>query len=174
LPNRRRESLFRQWLDEHQPILLKVARAYADSREDQDDVVQEMLLQLWRSIPSYQGNAKPSTWIYRVALNTSIAWKRSETRRRHRQRVLADADCLPDRRSDQCDAEENHAAVERLYIAIRQLAAVDRSLVLLHLDGLSYREMSEILGITESNVGVKLNRIKKQLLELLGGPSHES
>jgi RNA polymerase sigma-70 factor, ECF subfamily len=174
LPIRQREKLFKQWLVEYQPILLKVARAYADSRDDQDDIVQEMLLQLWRSIPSFQGNAKPSTWVYRVALNTSIAWKRTETRRRRRQRLLADTDGLPDDRSDGRNADEDRAAVEQLYAAIRRLAAVDRSLLLLHLDGLSYREMSEILGITENNVGVKLNRIKKQLLELLGGPSHES
>jgi RNA polymerase sigma-70 factor (ECF subfamily) len=173
LPISQREKLFRQWIEEHQPILLKVARAYADAREDQDDLVQEMLLQLWRSIPAFQGEAKPSTWIYRVALNTSIAWKRTESRRRHRQRLLADADCLPDCRSDRRDDEANRAAVEQLYAAIRRLLPVDRSLVLLYLDGQSYREMAEILGITESNVGVKLNRSKKQLMELLGGVSHE-
>jgi RNA polymerase sigma-70 factor, ECF subfamily len=173
LPTRQREKLFKQWVEDYQPILLKVARAYADAREDQDDLVQEMLLQLWRSIPAFQGAAKPSTWIYRVALNTSIAWKRTESRRCHRQRLLADADCLPDFRSDSCDDEANRAAVEQLYAAIRRLSPVDRSLVLLYLDGLSYREMAEILGITENNVGVKLNRTKKQLMELLGGVSHE-
>jgi RNA polymerase sigma-70 factor, ECF subfamily len=163
------EKLFRQWLEDHQPLLFKVARAHTATKEDQDDLVQEMLLQLWRSIPSFQGNAKPSTWIYRVALNTSLAWNRTETRRRHKHRFLAEAERVPDRSSDPQSAEANHAAVERLYVAIRSLPPVDGSLVLLYLDGLSYGEMSEILGITPSNVGVKLNRIKKRLTELLEG-----
>jgi RNA polymerase sigma-70 factor (ECF subfamily) len=168
-----REKLFKQWIAEHQPILLKVARAYADSRDDQDDLLQEMLLQVWRSIPSFQGDAKPSTWIYRVALNASIAWKRTETRRRHHQRALADAEGLPDCRNDGRGDEANRAAVEQLYAAVRRLSPFDRSLVLLYLDGMSYREMADVLGITESNVGVKLNRTKKQLAELLGDCPHE-
>jgi RNA polymerase sigma-70 factor, ECF subfamily len=167
--SRQREKLFTQWLEEYQSILFKVARAHAAAREDEDDLVQEMLLQLWRSIPSFEGKAKPSTWIYRVALNASIAWNRKEKRRRCRNRLLADPDSLPDCRNPRRDAEANPAAVEQLYAAIRRLHPVDRSLILLHLDGLSYREMSEILGITGSNVGVKLNRVKKQLVDLLGG-----
>jgi RNA polymerase sigma-70 factor, ECF subfamily len=170
---RERETLFRAWIEEHQAILTKVARIYAATREDQDDLVQEMLLQLWRSIPSFRGGAKPSTWIYRVALNAAFAWTRTETRRRRKSRPLAEAERVPDRAADPSSAEDNRAAVERLYTAIRRLPPVDSSLVLLYLDGLGYREMSEVLGISESNVGVKLHRIKKQLIELLGGQTHE-
>jgi RNA polymerase sigma-70 factor, ECF subfamily len=173
LPTHERETLFKQWIDEYQPILLKVARAYAPSPNDQDDLMQEMLLQLWRSIPSFRGEAKPSTWIYRVALNASIAWKRTETCRRHHQRLLADANCVSDCRNGRDADNVSRAAAERLYAAIRRLPPVDRSLVLLYLDGLSYREMADVLGITESNVGVRLNRTKKQLVELLGEVSHE-
>ena len=165
-----RETLFRQWLDDYQAILLKVARARAEDSADQDDLIQEMLLQLWLSTVSYRGDCKPSTWIYRVAPNTSFGWRRRESRRHGRHRRLVDAGTVPNRP----DGGPEQVDVDRLYEVVRTLPVVDSSLVLLYLDGLSYREMSEILGISESNVGAKLNRVKKKLFQLLGGVDHES
>ena len=103
-----------------------------------------------------------------MALNTALGWHRKERRRRARQRPLPDVE-VPDRGPDPAQRE----AVERLYAAIRRLPAPDVALVLLHLDGLSYRQMAEVLGTSEGNVGVRLNRAKKALAELLREDDHE-
>jgi RNA polymerase sigma-70 factor (ECF subfamily) len=159
------ETIFKQWFGEHQGLLYRVARAYGNTAEDQDDLFQEICLQLWLSIPRFEGKAKVSTWIYRVALNTALVWNRSEkNRRKHRDRFITVA---PQQRAG--DSQPSQEIIERLYEAVRKLPKVDTSVVLMHLDGLGYDEMAEILGISESNVGVKLNRAKKQLAQLLGG-----
>jgi RNA polymerase sigma-70 factor (ECF subfamily) len=158
------ETTFKQWLGEHQGLIFKVIRAYAGTLEDQDDLFQEILLQLWFSIPNFQGKAKVSTWIYRVALNTALVWNRSEKRRRKHSTPVA---VLRPQQSN-CSGQSEEI-IGRLYEAIRKLSKVDASVVLMHLDGLAYSEMAEILGISESNVGVKLNRAKKQLAQLLDG-----
>lgn len=160
--DRDRKHIFLSWLDEHGAIPVKFARAYAAAPADQDDLHQEILLQLWVSVPAFRGSCRPSTWIYRVALNTAMAWKRGE--RRHVGKVTLAA--VPELAStpDTADRDSQRAdLLAKLYEAIRGLPDVDRSLVLLHLDGVSYREMAEILGISVNYVGVKLNRIKKQL-----------
>ncbi len=159
------ETVFKQWLDDHKGLLYRVVRAYGNTAEDQDDLFQEICLQMWLSIPRFEGKSKVSTWIYRVALNTALVWNRSESnRRKHRDRFITFA---PKQQGG--DPQQPDEIIERLYEAIRKLPKVDTSVVLMHLDGLSYDEMSEILGISESNVGVKLNRAKKQLAQLLGG-----
>lgn len=159
------ETIFKKWLGEHQGLLYRVVRAYGNTAADQDDLFQEICLQLWLSIPRFEGKAKVSTWIYRVALNTALVWNRGEkNRRKHRDRFITIA---PQQQT--ADSQPSQEIIERLYEAIRKLPKADTSLVLMHLDGLGYDEMSQILGISESNVGVKLNRAKKQLAQLLGG-----
>ena len=81
------EKIFKRWLDEYRVLVFKVIRAYADSPQDKDDLFQEILLQMWSSVPRFQGNAKETTWIYRVALNTALVWKRTEKRKRKRFRT---------------------------------------------------------------------------------------
>jgi len=158
------ETTFKQWLDEHKGLLYRVVRAYGDTAEDQDDLFQEICLQMWLSIPRFESKAKVSTWIYRVALNTAMVWNRGEkNRRKHRERFIT---FVP---QQTIDSQSSQEIIERLYEAIRKLPKVDASIVLMHLDGLAYSEMTEILGISENNVGVKLNRAKKQLAHLLGG-----
>ena len=100
-----------------------------------------------------------------MALNTALAWHRKERRRRARQRPLFDGEDLP--ASGDVPEAAQRDLVERLYAAIRRLPGTDAALVLLYLDGLSYRQMAEVLGISEGNVGVKLNRAKKALGELM-------
>lgn len=160
----RYETTFKQWLGEYQGLIFQVIRAYAGTLEDQDDLFQEVLLQLWFSIPNFQGKAKVSTWIYRVALNTALVWNRSEKRRRKHSVPIMEFSL---QQGD--SSEQSEEIIGRLYGAIRKLSKVDASVVLMHLDGLAYSEMAEILGISESNVGVKLNRAKKQLALLLDG-----
>jgi len=168
--NDSREALFRRWLEQHTGLVFKVVRTFAPSDADRDDLVQEILLQLWRSLPRFEGKAKESTWIYRVALNTALAWHRSETKHRTAQSPLTAIEELPE--PDDLVAREREELVANLYAAIRLLSKVDAALVLLYLDDLSYREMAEVLGISETNVGVKLNRARKELAGLLKEVPH--
>jgi RNA polymerase sigma-70 factor, ECF subfamily len=174
LANEKLESLFKSWLIEHGGAVLKVARAYTFTTEDCQDLAQEILLQVWRSLPQFQGRASASTWIYRVALNTALSWRRKEHRRHSRQQPLLEVADSSVAGSGSAQQIVQREAVERLYAAIRQLPKTDAALVLLYLDDLSYRQMAEVLGISEGNVGVKLNRAKNALCELMKEKSHES
>jgi RNA polymerase sigma-70 factor (ECF subfamily) len=174
LPNENLESVFKSWLIEHGGSVLKVARAYTLTTEDCQDLAQEILLQVWRSLPQFQGRASAATWFYRVALNTALGWHRKEHRRQARQQPIVEVEDLSVAGLDSAQQVVQREAVERLYAAIRQLPKTDAALVLLYLDDLSYRQMAEVLGISESNVGVKLNRVKKVLGELMKEESHES
>ena len=160
-----REGLFHAWVGQHLALVGRVARSYADTEEDCQELIQEILLQVWLSIPRFERKAKPSTWIYRVALNTALAWQRRDQRQRRRRfRPLVWAMDVATNETEQAHEWER---IERLYTAIRRLPKADAALVLMHLDDLSYREIAEILGISEVNVGVKLNRVKKALAELM-------
>ena len=162
------EQLFRRWLADHIGLLWKVVRAFAESLADQEDLLQEVSMQLWRSLPAFRGEARESTWIYRVAFNTALVWQRSEKRRRLKHEAFVTLHTEPAHQS-----AEDDELIKALYVAIRQLPRVDASLALMLLDGLSYREMADVLGIAENYVGVKLNRVRKQLADLLKGAHHE-
>ena len=166
------QNVFRSWIQEHRGLIFKVAGGFARTEPDRQDLTQEILLQIWRSAPRYKPKAKVSTWIYRVALNTALAWRRRE--RKHAAQVpLLEIDDLA---ADCPDGllTQDRELVEALYGAIRELPKVDACLVLMYLDDLSYREMAEIAGISEDNVGVKLNRARRALAELMKEVAHES
>ncbi len=165
-----REVLFKRWLEQHSGLVFKVANAFAPSDADRADLVQEILLQLWRSLPRFEGKAKESTWIYRVALHTALAWHRVEKKRFATHVPLPAIEELPE--PDDPIQREREELVTNLYASIRRLPKVDAALVLLYLDDLSYREMAEVLGISETNVGVKLNRARKTLGDLMKAVSH--
>jgi RNA polymerase sigma-70 factor (ECF subfamily) len=171
------EAIFRRWLDAHLGLMLKVVRGCAATRQDQDDLLQEVLLNVWSSIPAFRGEAKETTWIYRVAFNTALAWRRVERRRREGHEKFLKHDMSPRSQASHLEELSQHEVVDQLYAAIRQLSKLDASLALMHLDGLSYQEMAEVLGISESistnYIGVKLNRIRKQLAEQMKGIFHE-
>jgi RNA polymerase sigma factor (sigma-70 family) len=163
--------LFDRWLAEHAAVLHHVVNGFAEGA-DRHDLMQELLLALWRAVPAYRGGAQPSTFIYRVAHNTALTWKR--TARNYRQKVdRFESDALRPTRVEPVAAMREHETLELLYAHIRRLPPVDRSLVLLHLDGVSYAGMAEIHGLTESNVGVKLNRLKQKLTDAMEEISHE-
>jgi RNA polymerase sigma-70 factor, ECF subfamily len=156
-----RDACFESWMRDHVAILYRVANAFA-SGADREDLMQELLLAAWRSIPQFRGEAKPSTFLYRVSHHAALSWKR--TQRRHAREVepiAAEAAAAADPPAHEQDA------LERLYAAIRELPALDRSLVLLHLDGLSYREAAAIHGLTETNVGARLTRARARLAQRL-------
>ena len=163
MPEETPEVLFKRWLQEYGGIMLKVSRAYTLTVEECQDLAQEILLQLWRSLPQFEGRASASTWVYRVALNTALGWHRKEGRRRARQQPLLEPEDLPAAGLDSAEQLHQREVVERLYAAIRQLPKAEAALVLLYLEDLSYREIAEVLGISEGNVGVKLNRARKAL-----------
>ena len=168
------KALFMTWLDEHSSSVMKVARAYTLTSEECQDLAQEILLQAWRSVPKFKGRANAATWFYRVALHTALNWRRRDRPRRSGQQSLLDVQAIACDKVDSAEQAQQRDTVEKLYKAIHKLPKTDTALVLLYLDDLSYREMAEVLGISESNVGVKLNRAKKALNQLMKGESHES
>ena len=167
------ETIFRRWLDVHLGLILKVVRGCSAVSSDQEDLFQDVLLQLWSSIPAFRGEAKETTWIYRVTFNTALAWRRGERRRRQGHETFLKLENPRQVQASHLESLPEDEIVEQLYAAIRQLTKVDASLALMHLDGLSYQEMAEVVGISETYVGVKLNRIRKQLAELMKGTLHE-
>lgn len=166
MPDENLESLFRTWLIEHQGTVLKVARAYTLTIEDCQDLAQEILLQAWLSLPRFEARSNVSTWFYRVALNTALSWHRQEHRRRRHSAAIEIAN-VPIVAPEGAEQLMQREAVERLYTALRQLPKTDAALVLLSLDDFTYRQIAEVLGISENHVGVKLNRARKALSELL-------
>lgn len=166
------KSLFMNWLGDHGSSVMKVARAYTLTSDECQDLAQEILLQAWRTLPKFEHKASPATWFYRVALHTAMNWKRKDKPRRSRQQPLLEVQVQTAGCADSAEQAQQRETVEQLYRAIHQLPKSDAALVLLYLDELSYREMAEVLGISESNVGVKLNRAKKALGALMQGSSH--
>lgn len=160
--NGRRELLFAQCLEEHQGVVFKVARSFAPAPADLDDLVQEILLRLWSSLDGFRAEAKLSTWVYRVALNRALTWRRDRSNQQSEQELVNDP--IDDHASLTVDGGDRIGA---LYQHIRQLREIDRALVLLSLDGLSYAEMAEVTGISTSNVGARLSRARAKLLALL-------
>src|SRR3954447_980163 len=157
------------WVCEHGSSVVKVARAYTLTSEECQDLAQEILLSAWQSLPKFEHKASPATWFYRVALHTAMNWHRKDKPRRSRQQPLLDVEVLAVGAANSAEQAQQRDIVEQLYQAIHQLPKADAALVLLYLDELSYREMAEVLGISESNVGVKLNRANKALTELMNG-----
>jgi RNA polymerase sigma-70 factor (ECF subfamily) len=153
------KAVFDSWLSTYKGVLFKVVRAYAFTRHDQEDLFQEIATQVWISVPSFAGNSAPSTWIYRVALNTAISWSRKELRHRHKIKEALNDDETALRPND----SEIDPRLDWLYEQITRLNELDRSLTLLLLDGFSYKEMADALGMSETNVGVRIHRIKAYL-----------
>lgn len=167
------ESLFRRWLEEHLGIVVKVARSFAQTPSDVADLQQEAMLQLWISLGSYAGQAKPSTWIYRVCLNTALTWRRGTARRERRIEPGVDLAQVPAQAASPAERVGERELLEKLYAAIHALPGPDRALVLLSLDGLPYREIADITGLNENQVGVALTRARQRLAQLMKGVTDE-
>ena len=166
MPDNDAISIFMDWLENHKASVIQVARAYTYNSEEGQDLAQEILLQAWRSLPKFEGRSSPATWFYRVALHTAMNWRRNDERRRTHQQPL-EVQTLLSGSVDSRQQAEQRETIEQLYKAIHQLSKSDIALVLLYLDQLSYREMAAVLGISESNVGVRLSRAKKALVNLM-------
>lgn len=152
-------KIFQAWLDQYKALLFKIVRAYAFNVDDQEDLFQEISLQVWRSVPGFKQKSAVSTWIYRVSLNTAIRWTRKERKHEDGRQSIDSVEHVL-----KATAAGEDDRIAWMYRQISQLDKIDRSLTLLLLDGFSYKEMSEMIGISESNIGVKIHRIKKYLI----------
>jgi len=151
---------FLKTIHDNQKIILKVCRMYRDGREDQEDLFQEIVYQLWKSYPGFKGQSKISTWIYRIALNTAIAiYRKPKLSVKYYEHFPESV-----HPSGETRGSENE---ERLFWALRKLNDSEKAIISLYLDEFSYREIAEITGLNENNVGVRLNRIKNKLKEIL-------
>lgn len=152
------EAEFLSLIDHHQGIIHKICRLYRDSKEDREDLFQEIIFQLWKSAPTYEGKAKFSSWMYRIALSTAIAVYRKKKPDIRYLPALPDEQVAPTQRDEQR---------EQFFQALKKLNDADKALITLYLEDLSYLEIAEIIGISESNVGVRLNRVKSKIQQLL-------
>jgi RNA polymerase sigma factor (sigma-70 family) len=157
------QSEFIQMVTTNQGIIHKVCNLYCDSQEERRDLFQEITLQLWKGFKAYEGRAKLSTWMYRVALNTAISSFRKRKRRPEEQALGEFEMQLPNPPEDPDKAEK----IRFLYKAIGKLSKVEKAIIMLYLEEHSYDEIAEIVGITRNHVGVKINRIKGKLKKVL-------
>jgi len=156
------ETEFLQEIDQHQGIIHKICRLYRDSPEDREDLFQEIVFQLWKTKHTFQGKAKFSSWMYKVALSTAIA-----TFRKKKPAIIFTPE-LP----DLPQTEDEDPQRQQLFAALKQLDDADKALMALYLDDLSYEEIAEITGISENYVGVKLTRIRNRIVKILQTWTH--
>ena len=151
---------FLKMVNENQNIIHKVCRIYRNSAEDQEDLFQEIVFQLWKSYPSFRKESKASTWMYRIALNTALS-----SFRKNSPQIDYHGE-VPEKTDPKYEqvATENE---EKLFGAIRQLNDAEKAIISLFLEDYSYKEIGELIGISESNVGVRINRIKTKLKTIL-------
>ena len=151
------DETFMQQLNQHLGIAHKVCGLYFAEAEEKQDVVQEMLYQLWRSYPGFDGRSKFSTWMYRVCLNTALTYRRKE--RKHQSQPLSPGHHqIPDE-----PASQHEESMQQLNEALATLSQLNKAIVLLYLEDLRYEEIAQITGLSRSNVSVRLVRIKKEL-----------
>lgn len=146
-------------LNNNRQIIFKVCNMYCRDKEDEKDLVQDVIIQLWNSFERFDGRVKISTWIYRIALNVAISfYRKSKTRDKHKtdfdENFLQIAEPV---------SHENNEQIALLTHFINELDKMNKALMILYLDGNSHDEIADILNITKSNVGTKINRIKNRL-----------
>jgi RNA polymerase sigma factor (sigma-70 family) len=157
------QETFQDLVEQHKKILYKVCNVYCRDRSSREDLAQEIMFQLWRSFGKFDGRCQFSTWMYRIALNVAISFHRSETTRtRH---VFSGEQFLLEA---VVESERQPEEVQLLYEFIGELDPLSRALILLYLDGNSYQEIAEILGISETNVATKISRLKSKMKQEFG------
>ncbi len=145
-------------IQQNEGLIYKVAKVYTNSREDEEDLYQEIVYQLWKCFGSFRNESKISTWMYRIALNTAIAFLNKQKKKGNQ--VPIDDALL--NKPDSTDAlKEERSAV--LFAHIKQLNEIEKGIILLYLEGKTYDEIAGITGFTETNVGTRLGRIKQKL-----------
>lgn len=155
-----KEEVFLSVIESHKGILYKVVNAYCKDEENRKDLIQEIIFQLWKSFDRYNNQYKYSTWIYRIALNVSISFYRRESVRQpvtgfYNEQVL--------QVTEEWQHSEKDEHLQQLHQFIAELRDMDRALMLLYLEEKSYKEMAEITGLSETNIGTRIGRIKMVL-----------
>jgi len=154
------EKEFTELLHQNQGIVHKICNLYFNNRLEKEDYHQELIIQLWKAFPSFNNQSKFSTWMYRVCFNAAIDITRKEKIQPKYVKVdNRNVNKIPDSK------DEINSSQEKLYRAISKLTSVDKAIITLYLDEFSYKEIAEIIGISESNTGVKINRIKTEILK---------
>jgi len=151
---------FSYLIEQNKKLIFKVCNAYCHDFEDRKDLVQEVIIQLWQSFGKYDNKYKLSTWMYRIALNTAISHYRTD--RKRKSNTISINENLIDF-PDENDSPELDSNVAQLYEFINQFDELNKALMILYLDNNSYKDIADVLGITETNVATKINRIKQQL-----------
>lgn len=155
------EKAYLQKIEEHKGIILKVVNLYTDDLEDRKDLYQEIVFQSWSAYERFEGNSKFSTWLYRISLNVALTFlNKAKKATKIKEITQLDNSYQPAELSERADF---------LYRAIKQLTEIDRSIIMLHLDGFDNTEISEIMGLSKTNTNVKLHRIKQQLTTIING-----
>ena len=149
------EDTFVQWMSEHRGIVVKIVRGFTDNRADEEDLTQDIAIAVWRSVGSFKAVSKPSTWIWRIALNQAISWQRSTKK----AAVPLDKVAEPEVQDRTVDV----VLLDQIYQALRTLSPLDRSLIMLSLEGMTYADIAELTGLTETNVGARLSRARTRL-----------
>lgn len=153
-----KEESFTRLIKENEGVIFKVTTIYTDSGQDQKDLYQEIVFQLWKSFDSFRNESKISTWMYRIALNTAIG----QLKKRKKQSITTSIDQVVLRQTENYDTEfENRLKI--VYKQIHQLNILEKGLILLLLEGKKYEEIAEITGLSETNVGTRISRIKQKL-----------
>ena len=153
------EQSFLSLVEQHKQIIYKVCFMYASDDETVNDLFQEVTLNLWKSFPRFRGDSKATTWVYRIAVNTCISWLRVSGKR---IKTVPLTFSMTELLSDEQEKEN----LRELYAMINRLGKLERALILLWLEERSYEEIAEILDISVSNVGVRINRIKAKLVSM--------
>lgn len=154
------ENEFTELLYQNQGIVHKICNLYFSNRLEKEDYQQELIIQLWKAFPSFKNQSKFSTWMYRVCLNAAIDILRKEkTQPQFVKFDITEANRIAD------NSVEPSSNQEKLFQVINKLSPIDKAMITLHLDEFSYKEIAEIVGISESNTGVKINRIKSLILK---------
>jgi len=160
--NQQLENTFLKALEENQQKLLRVCSVYAEDADDKKDLFQEALINIWQSMPSFEEKSSLSTWMFRITLNVCLRLQSKQEKNRSRFRKL-DSITIENIREEEINHEEQERLV-KLRSCIKKLNDADKAVTTLYLEELSYKEISDITGLTENNVAVKIKRIKMKLL----------
>lgn len=161
-----KEQQFNKIVIENSDRIKRICRYYSSNPQDQEDMYQEILINIWRSLDKFRGDATMSTWIYRIAVNTSLTYK-GKIYKNMQLCIDADTENLSNIIDDDEDMRLTEKRLEDLQRELNQLSVIDKALISLTLEGLSGKEIANVIGITEPNVKVKIHRVKKQLKDNL-------
>jgi RNA polymerase sigma-70 factor (ECF subfamily) len=169
----RKEEKFRQIIAENKTRIMRVTGYYAPSAEDRKDIYQETLVNIWKSLDLFRGESKIETWIYRIAVNTSLNFAGQQYRRMRLNIDIEDPLVAGKLIDDGDDTLIRERQSQNLQVCLNSLGVIDKAIMGLVLDDLSYKEISEIIGLTEPNIRVKIHRIKENLRNQMKGHENE-